>query len=317
LNVLGIDVSKADFHAWLLQSDGHVDKRFANNAGGFGDLRKWLQTQGSPKPHVCMESTGNYFRPLATALFEADIVVSVVNPRRTLHFAKSLLQRTKTDKADAQMIARFCLTQRPAAWAPARPEILEIRGLLSYRHQLVGETTRLKQIVATVEVNKQLRRLHEAHLTSAQRAIAVVEKQLRQIVAANRSLSAQVAAVEEAKGFGFLTAITLVAHLPIDRLRSPKAAAAFVGLSPREHQSGTSINGKPRICKAGNAQVRAALFMPAQSAKRFNPILAAFAARLEGRNKPSKVVTVAVMRKMVVLAYSRLKALEAKPVPAA
>jgi transposase len=97
----------------------------------------------------------------------------------------------------------------------------------------------------------------------------------------------------------------IVAKLPVDRLRNAKAAA-YVGLTPRDRQSGSSVLGKPRICKTGNAELRRDLYMPAISAMRFNPVLSRFAGVLKGKGKPAKVIIVAVMRKLV-LAYTLLK----------
>jgi transposase len=90
-------------------------------------------------------------------------------------------------------------------------------------------------------------------------------------------------------------------------LRDGKAAAAYIGVTPRERQSGTSVHGKPHICKTGNAGLRRDLYMPAMVAIRFNPILREFAQRLQERGKPAKVIIVAVMRKLIVLAFSTLK----------
>lgn len=307
MDVLGIDVSKADFHACLLAGAEQRAKSFPNNAKGYGQLRRWLRNREASQVHACMEATGGYWLKLATSLFEHGLTVSVVNPARTMLFARSQLRRTKTDAVDAEMIAQFCQTQRLDPWSPPAPEILELRGFLSYRQQLVGEKARLKQIAGEVYVGAKLQRLHNAHLRSAQKAIAAVEAQLREKVRAHPALAAQVAKLEEISGIGFLTAVTIVCKLPVERLRDGKAAAAYAGLVPSERRSGTSIHGKPYLCKTGNAELRTALYMPANVARRHNPILAAFAQRLEARGKPEKAITVAVMRKMIVLAFSLLK----------
>ena len=307
MDVLGIDISKADFHACLLQGSQQKAHSFPNNAKGYGQLRKWLKNRRAREIHACMEATGGYWMGLATVLFENDVQVSVVNPARTALFARSQLRRTKTDTVDAQMIAEFCQTQRPGPWSPPPPEILELRGLLSYRQELVNERLRITQVAQTVHVSKKLRQFHKAYLKTVKDGVAAVESQLQDVVKLHSHLASQVAKLKSVKGVGFLTAATFVAELPVDRLRDGKAAAAYVGLSPSERQSGTSVNGKPHICKTGNAKLRRDLYMPAIVAMRHNPILAAFAARLEGRGKPPKVIIIAVMRKLVVLAFNLLK----------
>jgi len=90
-------------------------------------------------------------------------------------------------------------------------------------------------------------------------------------------------------------------------LRDGKAAAAYAGLAPSERQSGTSVLGKTRICKTGNGSLRRDLYMPAVVATRHNVILRAFADRLKENGKPPKVIVIAVMRKLVVLAFTILK----------
>jgi transposase len=265
-----------------------------------------------------MEATGAYWIALATSLHEGSITVSVVNPSRTAFFARSQLRRTKTDGVDAQMIAEFCQSQQPAQWEPPAPQIRELRGFLSYRDHLIEERVRLKQVAKEVQAGEQLNELHHAHLEKLANTIEAIEKQIRALLKANDDLAARVAVLEESiAGIGFITAAAIVAKLPFERLRDAKAAAAFVGLTPKDRQSGTSVNGKPRICKTGDASLRRDLYMPALVAKRFNPILAAFAERLKERGKPPKVIIVAIMRKLIVLAYRLLKALAAAEAAAA
>ena len=92
-----------------------------------------------------------------------------------------------------------------------------------------------------------------------------------------------------------------------DTLQSAKAVAAFAGLSPRERRSGTSIHGRPRLCKTGNSRICKALYMPAMVALRFNPILRTFAERLVAAGKHKRLVIGAVMRKLLVLAFGILR----------
>jgi transposase len=307
VDVLGIDVSKADFHACLIQGQKRAKKSFPNAAAGYRQLQSWLKNRRCGEVHACMEATGAYWMGLATALHGRGAVVSVVNPSQTVFFARSQLLRTKTDAVDAEMIAEFCERHRPARWTPPPAEILELRGLLSYRRHLIEERTRLKQLVTQINAGPQLRTLHRRQLKELQHNVKSIESQLRALVEHHRALEKQVGALTAVAGIGLLTALSIVAQLPVERLRNAKAASAYVGLTPSERQSGTSVHGKPRICKTGNSELRRELFMPATVAIRHNPILRAFAERLKGRGKPGKVVVTAVMRKLVVLAFTILK----------
>jgi transposase len=130
MDVLGIDVSKGDFHVCLLQGEKRFKERFLNSPTGYRRLRSWLRKRRSSELHVCMEATGAYWHELAKALYDAGFAVSIVNPSRTAFFARSQLGRTKTHQVDAEMIAEFCRSQDPKPWTPPAPEILELRGLL-------------------------------------------------------------------------------------------------------------------------------------------------------------------------------------------
>lgn len=315
MDVLGIDVSKADFHACLLQGGRRLRHSFANNSSGYEQLERWLKNRQCTGVQACMEATGAYWLGIAQALHRAGASVSVVNPARTAMFARSQLRRTKTDRVDAEMIAEFCQTQRPDLWRPPSPETLEIRALLSYRQQLIAQRTALKQVMSQVRGSVDLAQLHNSQMQHIDEAIQAVEAQLRAKIKEHEALRQHAANLTAVKGIGFLAAASIIARLPIERIRNAKAAAAYAGLTPSERQSGTSVHGKPRICKTGNAELRRDLYMPALAAIRFNPILKAFAERLRDRGKPEKVIIAAAMRKLIVLAYRILSG--AIPAPAA
>jgi transposase len=304
---LGIDVSKADFHAVLLEDAKLSRKSFPNAKAGYRQLIQWLKNRKVLSVHACMEATGSYWMGIATALHAADCTVSVVNPSRTAMFARSQLRRTKTDRTDAEMIAQFCKAYAPEPWTPPAAEIRELRGFLTYRSQLIAQRTALKQLTVQVDMNPTLQRLHEQQLAALEETLEGVDQQMEALIRGHESLSRQVDLVRSIPGFGPVSAASVVARLPIERLRDAKAAGAYAGLTPAERQSGTSIHGKPRICKTGNAELRKDLYMPALVAMRFNPALRAFAERLKAKGKPGKVIIVAIMRKLVVLAYTLLK----------
>jgi len=128
---LGIDIAKLKFNACLINTGGKLrHKVFANNSTGFEDLRDWLSKQGVERSRVCMEATGTYGEALALSLYEAGHTVSVVNPAAVKAFAQSRLSRTKTDRVDAELIARFCVAQEPSAWTPPAAEIRELQALV-------------------------------------------------------------------------------------------------------------------------------------------------------------------------------------------
>ena len=130
VTVLGIDIAKQKFDVALLADGKTKHKTCKNSTEGFDTLMIWLEKQGVQKVHACMEATGNYGEDLAIYLHEAGHKVSIVNPARIKGFAQSELIRTKTDKLDAGVIARFCLAMKPETWIPPGPEIRSLRALV-------------------------------------------------------------------------------------------------------------------------------------------------------------------------------------------
>jgi transposase len=124
--VLGIDIAKKKFDVALLRDGKFRTKVFDNSPSGFTALKEWLVRQGADQVHACMEATGILFEGLATFLADEGHRVSVVNPLKIKAFGESLLTRTKTDKADARLIAGFCEAMNPS---PSRCVWIDVASL--------------------------------------------------------------------------------------------------------------------------------------------------------------------------------------------
>lgn len=307
MDVLGIDISKADFHAVLKQGDRSARRSFSNSPSGYKQLDRWLKNRKAIDVHACMEATGAYWLGLATDLYNREICLSVVNPAQIKSFARMQLRRTKTDGVDAQIIADYCRKLSPAAWVPPQREVLQLRALLAYRDQLVGDRLRAKQLMTTVSEAKIFAADSNRQIKELNALIESVESKMRALIDKTPNLAEAARLLETIPGIGWLSATAIIAHLPMDRLRNSKAAAAYAGLTPCFRQSGTSVNGRPRLSKVGNARLRRALYMPALAAIRGKSTLAAFGKRLKDAGKCGKVATAAVMRKLVTIAYAVLK----------
>ena len=142
--ILGIDISKLDFHAHLVTDKAEAKKTFPNSEVGFHQVCAWLKNRKVDQVHACMEATGSYWEALALHLYEMKHIVSVVNPVRTKAFAQSEMLRAKTDAVDAAMIARFCKSQMPQAWHPPAPEIRLLQALS--RHAQALKSTRAEHL---------------------------------------------------------------------------------------------------------------------------------------------------------------------------
>jgi transposase len=307
MNVLGIDVSKNDLHVAYLCDTRSVAKIFHNSPAGFTQLCRWLRIRGVEPVHACLESTGGWSESVALALHNGGHVVSIVNPVRIKAFAQSEMIRTKTDGIDAATIARFCRLHHPDRWIPLPQENLELQGLVRRRECLikmrVEEQNRLSAPTTTKSITRSLRTI----IANVSKELKLIEMEIRRTVRSSASLAKQCELLTSIPGIAEITAARILSEMPrIAEFRDSKAVAAFAGLSPRHHQSG-SMRLPSRLAKAGNAELRKALYFPAIVAMQHNAILRQFVARLKERGKVKMTVIAAVMRKLLTLAYGVLK----------
>jgi transposase len=306
---LGIDISKLKFNVCLINKGGKLKhKLFANTAAGFEQLLDWLSKQSVERVHACMEATGTYGEALALLLHQAGHRVSVVNPAAVKAFAGSRLSRTKTDRVDAELIARFCQAQAPPAWTPLPAEVRELQALVRRLESLiemrVAEENRLSSGI-TVEV---VRESVEELLTHLNTQIKRTEELIRTHINNHPGLKRQSELLDSIPGIAESTAAALLAEITdIKQYRSARQVAAYAGLVPRERQSGTSVRGRARLSKIGNARLRKALYFPAITALRCSSFFQAWAKGLQERGKSKMSVICAVMRKLIHLAYGVLK----------
>ncbi len=306
---LGIDIAKLKFDVCLVKPAGRAKhKVFANTRHGFEQLLRWLSSHQITDLHACLEATGSYGEPLASFLFEAGFVVSLVNPAAVRAFANAGLSRTKTDKVDAELIARFCLAQRPAAWQPPAPEIQHLQALVRRLESLVEmrlmEENRLSSGISTEAVRHCL----EHHIAYLIEQIKQTEALIREHINNHPDLKQQSALLDSIPGIGTTTAALLLAEIVnIKHYTSARQVAAYAGLVPRERRSGSSVRGRTCLSKIGNARLRKALYFPAITALRSSEFFKAWAEPLRTRGKSKMTVIGAAMRKLIHLAYGVLK----------
>jgi len=302
---LGLDISKASFHAAVLKGDKRASvKAFVNSEEGFEGLKEWLQQQGIERVHGCMEAPSIYGHALATYLHSQGHVVSIVNPARIKGYGQSQLRRTKNDRADAKLIAQFCRDLKPAAWQPSQSMVQELqaftRRLESLEQMVTQEKNRL-DITPTA-----LKGDIEAHIQFLEAQITAVKKRLHEHIQAQAPLNAQQQLLVSIVGVGDYTAAVVLAEIgSIDLFSSARQLAAFAGLTPQEHQSGTSVAGKTRL-KVGSVRLRKALYFPALNLIRRCPQIQAFRDRLLPAGKTKMQVVGAVMRKLIRVIYGML-----------
>jgi len=255
-----------------------------------------------------MESTGSYSEAPATHLARAGRLVSVANPARVKYAGLARGRGNKTDRADARLIAQYAAREKPKAWQPPSPEVRELQGLVRRIDDLTEMAAREKCRLASPALTKSARRSVARTIKLLEKEAARLRAEADELVAATEALAADRELLESIPGVGRQTATVILAELPaVERLPSAESAAAYCGLAPREFTSGTSVKRRTRLSKAGNTRLRKALFMPTQTAVRFNPVLGAFFERLVKAGKPPMQAIGACMRKLVMICYGVLK----------
>lgn len=307
--ILGIDVAKKKFDVALYNDKELMGSgQFDNTAAGLKKLSKWLTNKAAGPVWACLESTGRYGDSLATYLYQQGHQVSLVNPARIKKYADSQLQRTKTDKLDAKTIADFCRTQEPTLWTPPAPEKRLLQEMVRRLNGLVKERSREKNRFQSGLESEVVKASIADSLAFLDHQITQLEAQIQAHIDHHPDLKRDHDLLTSIKGLGDKTAFKILGELPdINQFDHVGQVVAYASLSPQQHSSGSSVRKKTRLTKTGNQHIKTALYFPALSAIRFNPIVKALAARLEQQGKEKMVIIGAAMRKLMQLIYGILK----------
>lgn len=290
--ICGVDVSKAWLDGWI-ETGGHG--RFAHDADGLAELARWAQGHGVAL--VVMEASGGIEQEALLGLWQAGLPCALTNPRAVRRFAEAMGRLEKTDRIDAEVIARYGAARRLRPTPPPCEQ-----------QQRLGQlATRLRQVTGDIKVNKQ--RLHSTQdafaLDSLRQAVAFFTAQAK-------ALADEIAALIEqdplwtaldrtfrsVKGVAHRTVAVLLAELPEIGTLSSKAIAKLAGLAPLANDSGKRSG--PRSIRGGRSAVRSILFLVADIVRKFDPGMAEFRQRLLDQGKPKMVVRIALARKLLV-----------------
>ena len=302
---VGIDVSAKKLDVAYRDGRGAAVRQvFDNDRAGHVALVRHLKKRAGQTPvRVVLESTGVYGLDLALALHRTGYEVMVVNPRASANFAKATMQRSKTDRLDAVMLLEFCEQMAFTAWRAPSSAQLELRTISRRVHALMitirDEKNRM-HAATYVESSAIVRRSIQATLRALEKQVAQLRAAALELIEADPTLRRRYELLLTVKGIGQISAISILSELAIlpDDM-TDRQWVAHAGLDPREVESGTSLRLPPRISKRGNKYLRAALYLPARVACRFEPGVRSFADRLRGRGKPPLKIHVAVMRKLL------------------
>jgi len=301
--IIGIDVSRDWLDVHCLPEGRRA--RFLNTDEGHQGLTDLACNIGAA---VCFEATGGQEWRLWAVLDAAGIEARQLPPAQIKAFAASRGTRAKTDRIDAELIARFMAFRPNAGRTLPAQKLRLLRALTSKRGQIVETRKRLlAQIKARQkqgldapfeEMDTTLRLLLDAQVTG-------LESQIEGLIAADAALAETAQILRSVPGIGPVASTMLIAEMPELGQISGEQAAALTGLAPIAHDSG-ALRGK-RAIGGGRHLLRHVMFQAALVASHHNPVLKPFADRLRAAGKPHKVVITAVARKLVTIVNALCK----------
>jgi transposase len=295
----GIDVSKQWLDVALWPKRDEV-LRVNRDAAGLEELALWLRQRHVVR--VGLEASGGYEREVIDALEAQGFEVALLNPLQVRRFAQAKGRLAKNDRVDARTIAQFTAVMIEAPQPSRRRELDALSEHLTFRRQLRAWiddcTNQLEHLRDTA-----LRRKAETRRVKLQGELAAHDKALAKLVSEHADWNALARRLQTVPGVGPVLSQTLIALLPELGSLSRRAVASLAGVAPFDNDSGQRSGN--RHIQGGRAAVREVLYMAALSARTCNPVIAAFAKRLAG--KEFKVIMVACMRKLLVILNAMLR----------
>src|SRR3990172_6720860 len=296
---VGIDVSKSYLDVAVRPTGQQW--RGSNTEEGLCQLVERLQ--GLSAALVVLEATGGYEVPITAALGSAGLPMAVVNPRQVRDFARATGKLAKTDRLDAQVLALFAERVRPVQRPLPDPQTQELGALLARRREIVAmlvtEQNRLGTALPSVRPGIQ------EHIAWLEQRLGGINDGMAKLLHESSLWRGREDLLRGVPGIGPTVAATLLAQLPELGTLDRRQVAALVGVAPLNRDSGT-LRGR-RTVWGGRATVRAALYMAALVATRFNPVIRPFYQRLLAAGKPKKVALTACMRKLLTILNAMLK----------
>lgn len=296
---IGVDVSKERLDCYCRPIG--ITFSCDNLPTGIADLIQWVAVQ---QPQlIVLEATGGLERPLAAALYAAQLPTVVVNPRQVRDFARAVGQLAKTDRIDAAVIAHFGEAVNPEIRPLPDHLTQQMDALMTRRRQLVQMLAAERNHLVSAPV--QVRNYVKEHISQLEELIKKLDQDIDQMITGSPIWKTKENLLQSVKGVGPVLSRTLLAELPELGQISHQEISKLVGVAPLNNDSGKH-KGK-RSCWGGRASVRGSLYMATLSATRCNPVIKEFYQRLIAKGKAKKVAIVACMRKMLITLNAMVK----------
>lgn len=304
MTYIGIDVSKDTLEVAFPSKDGYRNQTFGNTPKGIHSL---IQKLSREEHHCVMEATGNYSALLIYMLSRAGIMTSMENPLKVKNFSRVMLSMTKTDKADARLLALYGEKMNPALYRLKSDSLLILRQKRTVIRQLQKQLTASRNLLHSLEV---LPIVDSASKSAILKVIKSLEKQVGKLEGELTHLTKseydrQMKALTSIKGIGAsLAAALIISTGGFTYFDNAKQISRFLGLCPTYQQSGTSVNVKGHINRNGDSCLRAQLYVASWSASQHNAACRECYLRLRERGKPGKVAMIAVANKLIRQAFA-------------
>jgi transposase len=296
---IGVDVGKANLDIAL-----HPSGQFYSIPNSEAHIRRFVKIlKGYSIERIVVEATGRYEHALVQACDQADLPIIVVNPTSVRRYAQAIGVLAKTDRIDAQVIAKYAATLKPEFKPIPDKTSQQIRDLLTRRSQLLEMSTMEKNRLQILP--KTLHRSIKSLLKMLQSQVETITKQIEQEVAKVDHWRIKSEILTSVPGVGKVLTYTLLSELPEIGSLNRKEIAALVGVAPINRDSG-KLNGKRRI-RGGRHRVRTVMFMAMLSSIQCNPVFKRFYEHLKAQGKIPKVALIACMRKMIVVLNTMVK----------
>lgn len=306
MKYIGIDISKATFTVAYSSDKKAEVKEFPNTATG---IRKFINTLPG-KCHCVMEATGPYSTLLLYLLSKAGLTVSMENPLKIKNFARVILSVTKTDRADARLIAMYGERMQPTPYKMPTETLMLLKQKRSVLRQLKKQLSATRNLQKSLEVlpviDKTAKKAVTSVISNLEKQITLLEHELAEVT--EKEFNRQLKLLTSVKGIGMTLATALIiATAGFSNFDNSKQLSRYLGLSPTYEQSGTSVNYRGHINRNGDSSLRGLLYMAAMPASRYNKACKETYTRLRERGKPGKVAIVAVANKLLRQAFAVVK----------
>lgn len=296
-SIVGVDVAKVELV--IYHEDSELEVTIANDSK---DIKRWLKTL-SANTAIAIEATNIYHLDCLELAHAAGFSVYVVDGYQLSNYRKGVGQRSKTDKSDARLLARFLKNegQELRAWSPPPAAYGRLQSLLRRRAALVQARTKLTQSWAN---DVALKAAFSAFLGSVEKLDQLIKKKLQEVVR-QAGLADQVARCQSIEGIGFLSAVALVMAFIRGDFKKSDSYIAFLGMDLRVSDSGQK-SGQRRLTKRGCSEIRRLLHNAAMSASR-TEAWKEFYQYQRNRGKATTEVLVMLARKLARTAFALMK----------